>query len=443
MRKKYLIIVVSLGILLMTSCTPEKTRATKGHLELNSVPPGADVTVNSRIKIKKRTPVNVRLRPGSYLIKMTKENRQPAWRYVKIAAGGKTSLTLSLPPVRGAVLIVSRPAGGKVVMRGKNLGVTPLVLTGLKPGEYSAQIELLNRSSRSVKWEITSARPQKVTVSLESNVGKLVLKTQPERARVYIDDKANGFTPYSGDIQEGRHNVKITLDGFADVKTTLEVIRDRKTTKTIAMVRLPGSFKFLSSPEGAQIYINGKSFGKTPLTVAGLQAGQYKIRIQKNGFDGISRDAYIRAGRTNTVEFVLLRNTGGIDLIVNPPGVSVYVNGKKHGMTVQGESKDLSKVIHIRNLPAGKYRIMLAHKRMMPPTKSFWVTVRKARISRPEPINVWIANAVLKIKDEPQIIVLLYEENKKNIIYSPEPGVKIRKSRSKIDFVRPLTEEDL
>ena len=94
------------------------------------------------------------------------------------------------------------------------------------------------------------------------------------------------------------------------------------------------------------------------------------------------------------------------------------------------------------NLPAGKYQIMLAHKRMQPPTKKYRITVRKAKITRPKPINVWIANAVLKVKNEAEIIVLLYEKNKENIIYSPEPGVKIRKSVSKIDFVRPLTEED-
>ncbi|MCK4982591.1 MAG: hypothetical protein KAS17_06685, partial [Victivallaceae bacterium] len=99
-------------------------------------------------------------------------------------------------------------------------------------------------------------------------------------------------------------------------------------------------------------------------------------------------------------------------------------------------------VIHLRNLPAGKYQIMLAHKRMQPPTEKYRIIVKKAKITRPEPINVWIANAVLKVKDEAQIIVLLYEKNKKNIIYSPEPGVKIRKSLSEIDFVRTLTEED-
>jgi hypothetical protein len=59
-----------------------------------------------------------------------------------------------------------------------------------------------------------------------------------------------------------------------------------------------------------------------------------------------------------------------------------------------------------------------------------------------KPINVWIANAALKVKNEQKTIVLLYEKNKKHIIYSPEPGVKIKKKLSEIDYVRPLTKAD-
>jgi len=445
MMKTYLAIIASLSILLISSCAPEKAKKPKGQLELNSIPQGADVILNSNIKLKKQTPSVVRPAPGTYLVKMTKKDYQPVWRYVKIRADKTTRLTLTLPPVRGSVLITSNPVGGKVMMDGKSQGLTPLVLSDLKPGEYSAQVEHINRAPRVIKWAITDIRPKKVSAFLDSDIGKLVLKTEPSRARVYINDKARGISPYRTELQEGRHKVKVTLTGFAEVKATVDIIRDKTTTKTITLVHLPGTFEFRSDPKGALVYINQRTHGRTPLTVADLQAEKYKIRVEKNGFDSISRDAYITAGRVNVVEFKMLRNTGGIDLIVNPPGVTVYVNGKKHGMTVQGESKDLSKLIHLRNLPAGKYQIMLAHKRMQPPTMKKYYTVKKARITRPKPINVWIANSVLKVKNEPQKIILLLAKSKDSITYSPEPGVTIqipKEEMSKIEKLRPLTEED-
>jgi PEGA domain len=442
MMKTYLAIIVSLSMLFMTACEKETVKKPKGELELNSVPQGADIILNSTLKLNNQTPVNVKPAPGTYLVKMTKKGRQSAWQYVKIKANKKTRLTLSLPPIRGSVLITSHPVGGKVTMDGKAQGLTPLILTDLKPGEYSAQIDHINRAPRVVKWKITDMRPKKISAALDSDIGKLILKTIPPKARIYINGKAVGLTPFRTDLQEGMHKIRVTLNGFADVKTTVDIAREKETAKSITMVRLPGTLTFKSNPTGAQVYINQRNYGTTPLTVPDLQSGKYKIRVGKNGFDSISRDAYVTAGRENVVEFTLKRNTGGIDLIVNPPGVTVYVNGKKRGMTVQGESKDLSKVIHIRNLPAGKYQIMLAHKRMQPPTMKKYVRVKKAKITRPKPINVWIANAVLKVKDEAEIHVLLYVKNKNNIIYSPEPGVKIRKKVLEIDFVRPLTEQD-
>jgi hypothetical protein len=349
--------------------------------------------------------------------------------------------------VRGSVLITSDPPGAKVTMNGKNQGLTPLVLRDLAPGEYSAQIEHVNRAPRVVKWSITDMRPKKVSASLDSDIGKLVLITDPPRARVYINGKVSGLTPFRTDLQEGEHKIRVALTGFADVKAMVNIVRDKQTTKKITMIHLPGTLVFRSTPPGALVYINDRAYGRTPLKVPDLQATTdgkpYKIRVEKDGFDSMSRDAYVTAGRENVVQFTMLRNTGGIDLIVNPPGVTVYINGKKHSMTVQGESKDLSKVIHIRGLPAGKYVIMLAHKRMQPPTKKYRITVKKGKITRPKPINVWIANSVLKVNNEPQINVLLYEKNKKYIIYSPEPGVKIQKKLPEIEFVRPLTEQDL
>ena len=140
-------------------------------------------------------------------------------------------MTLNLAPVRGSVLITSDPLGAKVTMDGKNQGLTPLVLRDLAPGEYSAQIEHVNRAPRVVKWSITDMRPKKVSASLDSDIGKLVLITDPPRARVYINGKVSGLTPFRTDLQEGEHKIRVALTGFADVKAMVNIVRDKQTTK--------------------------------------------------------------------------------------------------------------------------------------------------------------------------------------------------------------------
>jgi hypothetical protein len=445
--KRYLtIFTAAMGLLLLVACAPEKKQSNLSRLIVDSEPQKADIFLNSE-NMKKQTPTSLNLNPGNYLVKVSKDGYLPEWRYVKVPAKKEITADFKLQPVKGAVLIETKPVGAEVVMNGEKQGVTPLILTELKCGEYSAELQMVNRAPRSIKWEIKSARPKKVIASLESNVGKVVLNTNPEKARVYIDGKACGFTPYTAEIQEGKHDIKFSLSGFSEVTTPINVLREQETVKSVDLVRLPGSFKFLSTPEGAKVYINDKAYGKTPLQVDDLPQTdkKYRIRVDKSGFDSITREANITAGRVNTVEFVMKRNTGGIDFIVNPPGVTVYLNGKKYCMSEEGESKELSKMIQIRSLPAGNYLITLAHKRMMPPKKSYRVKVDKAKITRLEPINVWVANAVLKIRNEPQKTILLLSHDKNHITYSPEPGVKIKIPKEemlKVEFVRPLTEAD-
>lgn len=447
-RYKYSVLLAALGLctFMFLGCKPEKTKVTKSRLVLDTVPQKASITINSKIKLKKLTPLTAKLKPGNYLVKFHLEGYEPVWRYVKIKANSDQNLKVRLNEIKGSVLITSEPPGAKVTMNGKSQGLTPLVMTGLKNGEYSARVEHLNRAPRVVKWQITDPRPKKISVALDSDIGRVVIKTTPSRARVYINGKVCGITPYRADLQEGRHNIKLVLAGFADAKATVDIMRDKQTSKNITLVKLPGTFRFVSKPTGATVYINDQPFGKTPLKIADMKEGKYKVRVEKSGFDSVSRDAYVTAGRVNTVEFDLRRNTGGIDLIVNPPGVTVYINGKKLGKTVKGANDDLSKVLHIRNLPAGKHQIMLAHKRMMPDTQKYWIWVKKGKITRPKPKNVWIANAVLKIRNDLQRKIRLLAKNKDSVIYSPEPGVKItipKDEMDKIEYIRPLTEEDL
>ena len=67
---KYLLILLSISILFTGACKKEKPKSRKGVLELNSRPQGADVILNSKLKLNKQTPLTVRPAPATYLVKM-------------------------------------------------------------------------------------------------------------------------------------------------------------------------------------------------------------------------------------------------------------------------------------------------------------------------------------------------------------------------------------
>ncbi|MFA7230825.1 MAG: PEGA domain-containing protein [Victivallaceae bacterium] len=431
----------AVSLLILTGCEEKKEKDQWAELIINSVPEKAMVSLNG--KDLSTTPFKRnKVKPGIYIFKISLPNYEPTWTSVTLKPNDKKVVEVKLQPVTGSVMITSRPSEAKVSINNEPKGTTPLVLNNLPLGHYSAKIERTGFAVRAIEWDINNSRPQGIMTTLNSNVGRLYLNSTPSHASIYIDGKPQGFTPYHTELEEGRYRIRLEKSGYANVEDVVMVQRDHNQTKEINMVQVPGSLNITSNPAGAAVYINDRPYGSTPLKAAGLMPAKYTVRIAKDGFDPASREVFVAAGQNTDVEFNLSRNTGGIDLIVNPPGTTIYVNGKKYGVTEKGENDLLSKLFTIRGLSAGSYTIVVAHKRAVPDKKEFTLTIEKSQIVRPKPINMWVADTELKLKDGKVTIGRLFAETEAKILFSPEPGVKIEYKREEIEYLKPLKSED-
>jgi hypothetical protein len=429
--------ILSAIVLLPAGCNKKVKKTKRVQLIINTSPQGATVYTMSG-KEQGQTPFKINVRPKSYILKIHKENYLPVWQKFDVEPGKKKVVNIKLESVTGSALVISRPQGAKVYINNHLRGSTPLVLDNLPLGKHSARIEKTGYTTRTAEWDIKNARPQEVIVSLDSSVGRLYLTSSPSHAKIFLNDKEQGFTPYKAELEEGRYRVRLSKSGYNDIKDSFMIIRDRTTNKKINLVRLPGALQIITDPAGAAVYINNRPYGNSPVIAKELATGSYRIKVAKHGFDPSQRNVYVTPGRQTSVTFKLSKNTGGIDLVINPPGTTIYINGKKYGVTEQSDAKFNSKVIHIRNLSSGMYQITAAHKRARPDKKSITVIVQKGQISRPKPLGLWVANAELKLNDGKVMIGLLYAENKDAILFGPEPGVKIQYKRSEIQYLKPL-----
>jgi len=75
-----------------------------------------------------------------------------------------------------------------------------------------------------------------------------------------------------------------------------------------APVRLQenGSVRILSSPAGAEIYLDSEYRGTTPATVTAVPAGNHTLEIRKNGYDRWSAPVTVRAGSMLDVSATLV-----------------------------------------------------------------------------------------------------------------------------------------
>ena len=428
------------SVLLTSGCGQKPQPRVDATLKITSNPDGASVLFNDREL--GTTPYSDRIRPTTIILKIAKPNFKPRWERIELKAGEDKTFNYDLTPSAGSILLVSRPDGARVIINGGLKGTTPLILQEQPLGSYAAKLEKPGFATREVSWTIKDECPQEVIVSLNSNVGRLTLTSEPSHAQVFINGAPRGYTPFKCELEEGKYQLKLEKEGFAAIEDYVNILRDQNQEKSITMSNLPGSVEVTTEPSGADIFINDEPHGVSPLKLNSLAAGKYVVKAVKSTFDTVSKEVVIVSGQKSSVEFVLTKNTGGIDLIINPPGTKIYLNGKIQGITEKGENPMLSRIFQIRGINAGSYEITAAHKRGVPDTKTVTVAVTKGQIARPKPISLWVANAELKLKDGKVSMGLLYSESTDKILFGPEPGVKVEYSRDEIDYLKPIITGD-
>jgi serine/threonine protein kinase len=101
--------------------------------------------------------------------------------------------------------------------------------------------------------------------------------------------------------------------------------------KTLATpVVLPGQLVLDSTPQGAQVQVDGASDPSwvTPFTLTNLQPGQHSITISKAGYSSDSRTLNVTSGNRTTASIHLAQLMATLVVKSDPPGASIYVDGR-------------------------------------------------------------------------------------------------------------------
>lgn len=161
------------------------------------------------------------------------------------------------PPARrvasptGRLLVRSTPAGALVTIDGTLRGETPATIRDLSLGTYRVQVAYpghtpatrdvtLSASSPAVSMAIALQPALDTTVSRR---GIVVVDSRPRGARVSIDGRLVGTTPFTlSAVSAGRHTVRLELEGYRPVTAPVTVTggQESRVAVTLEPTRRPG-----------------------------------------------------------------------------------------------------------------------------------------------------------------------------------------------------------
>jgi hypothetical protein len=133
--------------------------------------------------------------------------------------------------------------------------------------------------------------------------GYLVIDSMTEGAKVYVDGKLVGKTPFDKPIplRPGKHKLKATKAGHSTLELNFKIRARKKTEMMVELLPFSGLVKFTANIDGAEVYVDNKLLGHTPL-IRDVVAGDHKVLILKEGYNDFASDINVKAGEKMFVE---------------------------------------------------------------------------------------------------------------------------------------------
>ena len=134
--------------------------------------------------------------------------------------------------------------------------------------------------------------------------GRVLVRSDPPGAQLFIDDELRGQTPMAvRNLTLGTHTITLRAPGLPPWSQQVTLTAERPAQSfEIAMgaanarptvspaaaspaaPATPASLQVESRPTGAQVWINGKLVGTTPLQLSSVAAGSHALRLELPGY---------------------------------------------------------------------------------------------------------------------------------------------------------------
>jgi serine/threonine protein kinase len=109
--------------------------------------------------------------------------------------------------------------------------------------------------------------------------------------------------------------------------------------KAVAPAIIPGQLAIDSTPQGAQVQVDGSTDPNwvTPFAMTNLQPGQHSITVSKAGYSTDSRTMNVTSGNRATTVVHLAKLMATLVVKSDPPGANIYVDGRDMGTKTPGQ----------------------------------------------------------------------------------------------------------
>ena len=181
-------------------------------------------------------------------------------------------------------------------------------------------------------------RKSATPAAVPASTGTLEIGTNPDGVAVIIDGSSRGNTPLTVTLPPGAHVVELVTE--TDRRTVPVTMKaGTHMSHFIEMPKTPagvGDLMVRTDPAKAMVTVDGKQYGRSPVTVKGLAAGTHKVSLE-NEYGAFNDNVVIEAGATASLVVPMTKpqaagaNVSGWIAIAAPADLQVFEGGRLVG----------------------------------------------------------------------------------------------------------------
>lgn len=163
--------------------------------------------------------------------------------------------------------------------------------------------------------------------------GLLTVTTTPEEgAAVSLNGQLmEQLTPYYNDmIPAGKYEITVSKAGYKPTTRNVEIEPDKNTELTIDMEYLYGKMTVVSEPDSANVLIDGKKYGVTPVTLDSVVVGFHELTIDKPAYAQV-KTSFVLDENTMLSYNEKLVPAHFVIIITGEKGDKIYLDGEYIG----------------------------------------------------------------------------------------------------------------
>ena len=274
------------------------------------------------------------MRQGTYTVHVSKEGYYDVAQDFEVDDAPSRTVLVELRKLPGQLTISTDPDVDAIVtVDDDRVGRAPYGPLELEPGTHAVTVSADRFLPYAQRLQVPGlGKVQQLDVQLVPQWANVEISSKPSGAAVFQGTTRIGQTPMRLELLEGTHSLSLILERFKAWDGTVDAVANEdQVLPTVQLEPANAQLQVNSIPRGANVTVNGRYRGQSPVTIALSPDINYEIGLSKAGYGTTVRRIRLEAAASEEITIDLTARVGEVTVRALPGDATIYIDGRARG----------------------------------------------------------------------------------------------------------------